>query len=49
GKAVNDAQSVTGLGVRLGEIAIAVQGVTDTLAQISTAVEEQATTADEVS
>ncbi len=49
GQAVNDAQSVTGLGVRLGEIAIAVQGVTDTLAQISTAVEEQATTADEVS
>ncbi|EGH34789.1 methyl-accepting chemotaxis protein, partial [Pseudomonas syringae pv. japonica str. M301072] len=29
---------MTGLGVRLGEIAIAVQGVTDTLAQISTAV-----------
>ncbi|WP_431196656.1 methyl-accepting chemotaxis protein [Pseudomonas syringae] len=49
GQAVNDAQSVTGLGVRLGEIATAVQGVTDTLAQISTAVEEQATTADEVS
>nr|WP_122316406.1 methyl-accepting chemotaxis protein [Pseudomonas cichorii] len=49
GQAVNDAQSVTGLGVRLGEIASAVQGVTDTLVQISTAVEEQATTADEVS
>ncbi|WP_201006482.1 methyl-accepting chemotaxis protein [Pseudomonas cichorii] len=49
GQAVNDAQSVTGLGVRLGEIATAVQGVTDTLAQISTAVEEQASTADEVS
>lgn len=48
-QAVNDAQSVTGLGVRLGEIATAVQGVTDTLAQISTAVEEQASTADEVS
>ncbi|WP_057447046.1 methyl-accepting chemotaxis protein [Pseudomonas syringae group genomosp. 3] len=49
GQAVNDAQSVTGLGVRLGEIATAVQGVADTLAQISTAVEEQASTADEVS
>uniref|UniRef100_UPI00384A77F3 methyl-accepting chemotaxis protein n=2 Tax=Pseudomonas capsici TaxID=2810614 RepID=UPI00384A77F3 len=49
GQAVNDAQSVTGLGVRLGEIASAVQGVTDTLVQISTAVEEQASTADEVS
>ena len=49
GQAVNDAQSVTGLGIRLGEIATAVQGVTDTLAQISTAVEEQASTADEVS
>ena len=49
GQAINDAQSVTGLGVRLGEIATAVQGVTDTLAQILTAVEEQATTADEVS
>ncbi|MBX8487137.1 methyl-accepting chemotaxis protein [Pseudomonas cichorii] len=49
GQAVNDAQSVTGLGLRLGEIASAVQGVTDTLVQISTAVEEQASTADEVS
>ncbi|RMN37291.1 Methyl-accepting chemotaxis protein [Pseudomonas coronafaciens pv. garcae] len=49
GQAVNDAQSVTGLGVRLGEIATAVQSVADTLAQISTAVEEQASTADEVS
>jgi methyl-accepting chemotaxis protein len=44
-----DAQSVTGLGERLGEIASAVQSVTDTLAQIATAVEEQASTADEVS
>lgn len=49
GQAITDAQSVTGLGVRLGEIATAVQGVTDTLTQISTAVEEQAYTADEVS
>ncbi|RRV08499.1 methyl-accepting chemotaxis protein [Pseudomonas sp. v388] len=49
GQAITDAQSVTGLGVRLGEIASAVQGVTDTLTQISTAVEEQAYTADEVS
>lgn len=44
-----DAQSVTGLGERLGEIASAVQSVTDTLAQIATAVDEQASTADEVS
>ncbi|MFK3969812.1 methyl-accepting chemotaxis protein [Pseudomonas sp. NPDC087358] len=49
GQAVSDAQSVTGLGERLGEIASAVQIVTDTLAQIATAVEEQAATADEVS
>ncbi|RAU43674.1 MULTISPECIES: methyl-accepting chemotaxis protein [unclassified Pseudomonas] len=49
GQAVTDAQSVTGLGERLGEIAGAVQRVTDTLAQIATAVEEQAATADEVS
>jgi methyl-accepting chemotaxis protein len=49
GQAVTDAQSVTGLGERLGEIASAVQIVTDTLAQIATAVEEQAATADEVS
>jgi methyl-accepting chemotaxis protein len=49
GQAINDAESVTGLGQRLVEIASAVQGVTDTLAQISTAVEEQASTADEVS
>ncbi|MCQ9426270.1 methyl-accepting chemotaxis protein [Pseudomonas sp. LJDD11] len=49
GQAVDDAQSVTGLGVRLGEIASAVQSVTDTLAQILTAVEEQASTADQVS
>ncbi|SEQ50531.1 Methyl-accepting chemotaxis protein [Pseudomonas sp. NFACC02] len=49
GQAVTDAQSVTGLGERLGEIARAVQIVTDTLAQIATAVEEQAATADEVS
>ena len=49
GQAVTDAQSVTGLGERLGEIASAVQVVTDTLAQIATAVEEQAATADEVS
>ncbi len=48
-QAQNDAQSVTGLGERLGEIALAVQGVTDTLAHIATAVEEQASTADEVS
>lgn len=48
-QALSDAESVTGLGVRLGEIAGAVQNVTDTLAQIATAVEEQATTADEVS
>jgi len=37
------------LGARLGEIAGAVQNVTDTLAHIAAAVEEQATTADEVS
>ncbi|MGS0735658.1 methyl-accepting chemotaxis protein [Pseudomonas sp. GG8] len=49
GQAETDAASVTGLGLRLGEIADAVQGVTDTLAQIATAVEEQAATADEVS
>ncbi|MFW3899469.1 methyl-accepting chemotaxis protein [Pseudomonas bharatica] len=49
GQAVQDAQSVTGLGERLGQIAGAVQGVTDTLAQILTAVEEQTGTADEVS
>nr|WP_296257852.1 MULTISPECIES: methyl-accepting chemotaxis protein [unclassified Pseudomonas] len=49
GQAITDAQSVTGLGERLGEIATAVQVVTDTLAQIATAVEEQAATADEVS
>lgn len=49
GQAVTDAHSVTGLGERLGEIASAVQVVTDTLAQIATAVEEQAATADEVS
>jgi methyl-accepting chemotaxis protein len=49
GQAQSDAQAVTGLGERLGEIASAVQGVTATLAQIATAVEEQASTADEVS
>ncbi|CAI8722920.1 methyl-accepting chemotaxis protein [Pseudomonas sp. IT-347P] len=49
GQAQTDAESVTGLGERLGEIASAVQSVTDTLAQIATAVEEQASTADEVS
>lgn len=49
GQAQTDAESVTGLGERLGEIANAVQSVTDTLAQIATAVEEQACTADEVS
>ena len=48
-QALTDAASVTGLGTRLGEIAGAVQNVTDTLAQIATAVEEQAATADEVS
>ena len=48
-QALRDAESVTGLGTRLGEIAGAVQSVTDTLAQIATAVEEQAATADEVS
>ena len=48
-QALTDAESVTGLGTRLGEIAGAVQNVTDTLAQIAAAVEEQATTADEVS
>ena len=48
-QALADAESVTGLGTRLGEIAGAVQQVTDTLAQIATAVEEQAATADEVS
>ncbi|MCP2052062.1 UNVERIFIED_ORG: methyl-accepting chemotaxis protein [Pseudomonas fluorescens] len=48
-QALTDAESVTGLGTRLGEIAGAVQHVTDTLAQIAAAVEEQATTADEVS
>jgi methyl-accepting chemotaxis protein len=48
-QAENDAQTVTDLGERLGEIASAVQSVTDTLAQIATAVEEQASTADEVS
>ncbi|WP_350616714.1 methyl-accepting chemotaxis protein [Pseudomonas sp. HY7a-MNA-CIBAN-0227] len=48
-QAMTDAESVTGLGNRLGEIASAVQNVTDTLAQIAVAVEEQAATADEVS
>lgn len=48
-QALSDAESVTGLGSRLGEIASAVQHVTDTLAQIAAAVEEQAATADEVS
>ncbi|XJP92297.1 methyl-accepting chemotaxis protein [Pseudomonas sp. B22129] len=48
-QALTDAESVTGLGARLGEIAGAVQNVTDTLAQIAAAVEEQAATADEVS
>ena len=48
-QALTDAESVTGLGARLGEIAGAVQNVTDTLAHIAAAVEEQATTADEVS
>ncbi|MBF6028556.1 methyl-accepting chemotaxis protein [Pseudomonas sp. P115] len=48
-QALADAESVTGLGTRLGEIAGAVQNVTDTLAHIATAVEEQAATADEVS
>jgi methyl-accepting chemotaxis protein len=48
-QALTDAESVTGLGTRLGEIAGAVQNVTDTLAQIAAAVEEQAATADEVS
>lgn len=48
-QALTDAASVTGLGARLGEIAGAVQNVTDTLAQIAAAVEEQAATADEVS
>ncbi|WET08975.1 MULTISPECIES: methyl-accepting chemotaxis protein [unclassified Pseudomonas] len=48
-QALTDAESVTGLGTRLGEIAGAVQNVTDTLAHIAAAVEEQATTADEVS
>lgn len=48
-QALTDAESVTGLGARLGEIAGAVQNVTDTLAQIAVAVEEQAATADEVS
>ncbi|WLH82959.1 methyl-accepting chemotaxis protein [Pseudomonas sp. FP2338] len=48
-QALTDAESVTGLGTRLGEIAGAVQHVTDTLAQIAAAVEEQAATADEVS
>ena len=48
-QALTDAESVTGLGARLGEIAGAVQSVTDTLAQIAVAVEEQAATADEVS
>ena len=48
-QALTDAESVTGLGTRLGEIAGAVQNVTDTLAHIAAAVEEQAATADEVS
>ncbi|AZE84896.1 Methyl-accepting chemotaxis sensor/transducer protein [Pseudomonas orientalis] len=48
-QALSDAESVTGLGTRLGEIAGAVQHVTDTLAHIAAAVEEQAATADEVS
>ncbi|MFL6535449.1 MAG: methyl-accepting chemotaxis protein, partial [Pseudomonas sp.] len=39
GQAQTDAQAVTGLGERLGEIASAVQSVTDTLAQIATAVD----------
>ncbi|MDT3719388.1 methyl-accepting chemotaxis protein [Pseudomonas oryzihabitans] len=49
GQAASDAQSVTGLGRRLEEIAESVQGVSDTLVQIATAAEEQAATADEVS
>ncbi|WP_442963784.1 methyl-accepting chemotaxis protein [Pseudomonas sp. EpS/L25] len=49
GQAASDAQSVTGLGRRLEEIAESVQGVSDTLVQIATAAEQQAATADEVS
>ncbi len=44
-----DAGAVTELGERLGGIAGAVQRVSDMIAQIATAVEEQAATADEVS
>ena len=49
GQAASDAQSVTGLGQRLEEIAESVQGVSDTLVQIATAAEQQAVTADQVS
>ncbi|MEH3022027.1 MAG: methyl-accepting chemotaxis protein [Pseudomonas oryzihabitans] len=49
GQAASDAQSVTGLGLRLEEIAESVQGVSDTLVQIATAAEQQAVTADQVS
>ncbi len=49
GSFVTESAYRAGKGERLGEIASAVQGVTDTLAQIATAVDEQASTADEVS
>ncbi|WP_145011389.1 methyl-accepting chemotaxis protein [Pseudomonas oryzihabitans] len=49
GQAASDAQSITGLGQRLEEIAESVQGVSDTLVQIATAAEQQAVTADQVS
>ncbi|WP_295472755.1 methyl-accepting chemotaxis protein, partial [uncultured Pseudomonas sp.] len=49
GQAASDAQSITGLGRRLEEIAESVQGVSDTLVQIATAAEQQAVTADQVS
>ncbi|TLX63243.1 methyl-accepting chemotaxis protein [Stutzerimonas nosocomialis] len=48
-QAESDAGAVTELGERLGGIAGAVQRVSDMIAQIATAVEEQAATADEVS
>ncbi|MBD9483664.1 methyl-accepting chemotaxis protein [Pseudomonas sp. PDM14] len=49
GQAEVDAGAVTELGVHLGDIAGSVQRVSDMIAQIATAVEQQAATADEVS
>ncbi len=48
-QADSDAGSVTELGDHLGEIAGAVQRVSDMIVQIATAVEQQAATAEDVS